>query len=391
MENFIKSICKAILLTLFFWNSSIFSYSKKPLVVDEEEIFDFKKALREQGIDFVGSFIYHLDANLVGGIKTGVLNQWLVDLGLLFHSEKIFHYPGGELFINLEAHEGKNPSFFLTGDAMIFDGISAPNYVQFSEYWAKQSLGNFSVKFGRMLGTNDLCVTNNAKFLMNNTYETPPTIQGFPAYPSAVPGAILTYDYQKILGLKLGIFNGEEAIYSLYEIYPFGLWRSFFENIFVMSEIEIHLNDTQGRFVAGLNYNRSLIAISYDTYKRVGFSGYLIGEYNFYDKYRPFVQGSIGDPSSLIIPYFFGCGMQVDQFLPIQFENHLILGLASSFFSKDEAVNLGASGVEISLEASYRINYFKLAVQPDFQYIIRPGGMGLKNALAFILNIDLDI
>ena len=61
MENFIKSICKAILLTLFFWNSSIFSYSKKPLVVDEEEIFDFKKALREQGIDFVGSFIYHLD------------------------------------------------------------------------------------------------------------------------------------------------------------------------------------------------------------------------------------------------------------------------------------------------------------------------------------------
>jgi len=360
-------------------------------VVDEEEMFNFKKALHEQGIDFVGSFMYHLDANLVGGIKTGVLNQWLVDLGLLFHSEKILHYPGGELFINLEAHEGKNPSFFLTGDAMIFDGISAPNYVQFSEYWVKQSLGNFSVKFGRMLGTNDLCVILNAKFLLNNSYETPPTIQGFTAYPSAVPGAILTYDYQKILGLKLGIFNGEEAIYSLNEIYSFGLWRNFFENVFVMSEVEIHLNANQGRLVAGLNYNRSQIAISYDTYKKVGFSGYLIGEYNFYDRYRPFVQGSIGDPSSLIIPYFFGCGMQVDQFLPIRYENHLILGLASSFFSKDEAVNLGASGVEISLEASYRINYFKLALQPDIQYIIRPGGMGLKNALAFILNIDLDI
>ncbi|NDI17574.1 MAG: hypothetical protein EBY83_06370, partial [Verrucomicrobia bacterium] len=122
-----------------------------------------------------GSFIYHFDSNLLGGIKRGVLNQWLVDMSLLFHSEKILGFNGGSLFVNFQGHEGKNPSSYLTGDALIFDGLSSPNFVQLSEYWFQQKIGKFSATFGRIDALNNFAFTKSADLILNNAEESIPT------------------------------------------------------------------------------------------------------------------------------------------------------------------------------------------------------------------------
>ncbi len=383
MENFIKSIFKTIFSIVICFPSlfGAFLGSKDPDI-------DFKRALHEQGIDFIGSVVYHLDANLLGGIKTGVVNQGLIDLGLLFHSEKILHYPGGELFVNFQAHVGKNPSFTLTGDLLIFDGMSAPDFVQPSEFWYKQKIQGFSCKIGRVSANLELGFTENAQLFINNAYEALPFLAGYPVYPSAVPGAIFRYDWGKELGLKLGLFNGQESLFAYTRIYPFGIWRDFFKNLLVMAEVDTHFNH-RGRLAAGFSYNNTEIFLATGASQKIKYTGYFIGEYNFFDKYCCFVQGGLGNTTVLLFPHYLGLGVQVKQLLPIELENQLALGLASGFFTTKAPEEFGIKGSEISLEATYVLNWGSCTIQPDFQYIIRPGGAGLPNALAFVLNIKV--
>lgn len=386
MENFIKLIFK----TIFSISLCFLSLNANETKSSEPEI-DYKRALKEQGIDFSGSVVYHLDANLKGGIKTGVINQGLIDLGLLFHSEKILHYPGGELFVNFEAHVGKNPSFDLVGDIIFFDLISAPDFVQASEFWYKQKIQGFSLKVGRVSTVLDLAITDNALIFINNAFEAIPTIAGYPTYPAPVPGAIIRYDHNESLALKLGLFNGEEALFSFEKVYPFGVWSDFFKNLLVMTEVDIHFFNKQARLAAGLTYNNTEIFLSSGEPEKIKYSGYLIGEYNLYDKYCCFLQWGIGDPKILIFPYYLGFGVDIKKFLPIEMENDLGLAFTSNFFSKKIPQETGIRGAEMVLEATYVLKWGSLSLQPDFQYIINPGGASLPNALAFVLNVEITL
>ena len=376
--------------------STIFLFAS--LINGKEQQFDegnsqlnFKESLSAQGIDFAGSFIYHLDTNLRGGIKKGVLNQWLLDMSLLFHSDKIFGFSGGSLFVNFQAHEGKNPSFFLTGDALIFDGISAPDFVQLSEYWIQQKIDKFSATFGRIDAINNFGFTRSADLIMNNSEESLPTIIGFPTYPSPAPGLILRYDWQKELQLKLGFFNGEEGVLSLVKIFSFGIWKDFFTNLFIILEAEGDILDNDARYCIGFSYNR--YDASYGPMKLgpVGWSGYFIGEYTAYEKYHGFFQAGIGNSNTILFPGYLGVGIKVEDPVPLKWKSYLSLAATTGFFSQNLPFYSSYSTAEISLEATYRLIYGHFGIQPDIQYIIRPGGLGLQNALAFILSLDVAI
>lgn len=385
MENSIKSTYRTIYSIIFCFNS-LFSDS-----LQKGADKDFRQGLKNQGIDFIGSISYHFDANLAGGIKTGVVNQGLIDLGLLFHSEKILKYPGGELFVNFEAHEGKNPSTELTGDLLIFDGMTAPNFVQLSEYWYKQKINKFSFKFGRINCSYDIALTENAQLLINNAYEADRTIKGYPTYPAPVPGIIFRYDWTENFNTKLGFFNGREGINSLVELYPFGLWSNFFQDLLIMAEIEGHFDNRQGRIAAGITHNRTLNVVRDVFEERIGYSGYLIGEYNFYEKYCCFLQWGLGNPRTVLFPYYLGAGVQINQLLPVDLTNILVLGGASGFFTPKLPAIIGITGAEISLEATYYLEYLDFVFQPDFQYIIRPGGGPYPNAFVFVLNLGINL
>jgi|LakMenEpi03Aug12_release.lakeMendotaPanAssembly.Ray.scaffolds.fasta_scaffold87017_1 hypothetical protein len=385
MENSIKSTYRTIYPIIFCFNS-LFSDS-----LQKGADKDFRQGLKNQGIDFIGSISYHLDANLAGGIKTGVINQGLIDLGFLFHSEKILKYPGGELFVNFEAHEGKNPSTELTGDLLIFDGMTAPNFVQLSEYWYKQKINKFSFIFGRINCSYNIAYTYNAQLLINNSYEAYPTILGYPTYPSPTPGLLFRYDWHENLNTKLGFFNGKEAINSFTEIYPFGLWEYFFQDLLIMAEIESHFNNKQGRIALGVTHNNTHNVAGYVFDEKIGYSGYFIGEYDFYEKYCCFVQGGVGNSRTVLFPFYLGGGVQINQLLPIDLTNILVLGGAAGFFTPKLPAIVGITGAEISLEATYYLEYLDFVFQPDFQYIIRPGGGPYPNAFVFVLNLEINL
>ncbi len=350
---------------------------------------DFQEALKKQGIDIGGSFNYNLDANFLGGIKRGVTNQWVLDLYMLFHSERIFNFPGGELFINLEAHEGKNPSFVLTGDLMIYDGLSAPNFIQLSEYWVKQSFGGFSCKVGRISASTDLGATHAAEYLMNNSFESIPTNPGFPSYPSPAPGILLKYVSTANWSLKLGVFDGYEAILSYHQIYSFGLWEQMFKNLLVQLEGDCNFLDGRGRVALGGTYNQAPNVLYQNSAIPIGFSGYLIGEYGFFDSFHSFLQLSMAETIAVLFPYYIGAGVKVD--LPIiqDVESFLCLGVASGFYSKDLPGEPIFNLAETAIELTYRVMYKKIGIQPDLQYIINPMAQGVPNALGFILSIDI--
>lgn len=384
-----KGLKRLSFSTIFMFASLI--YGKEQQFDEANSQLNFKESLSAQGIDFTGSFIYHFDANLQGGIKRGVLNQWLLDASLLFHSEKIFGFSGGSLFVNFQAHEGKNPSFFLTGDALIFDGISAPDFVQLSEYWIQQKIDKFSATFGRIDAINNFAFTRSADLIMNNSEESLPTIIGFPTYPSPAPGLILRYDWQKELQLKLGFFNGEEAVLSLVKIFSFGLWKDFFTDLFVIFEAEGDILDDKARYCIGFSYNRYDLSLGTINLGSIGWSGYFIGEYTAYEKYHGFFQAGIGNSNTILFPGYLGLGIKVEDPVPLKWKSYLSLAATTGFFSQNLPFYSSYSTAEISLEATYRLIYGHFGIQPDIQYIIRPGGLGLPNALAFILSLDVAI
>lgn len=395
METFIKfplilkkSKQLSFSVILFF---AFFLNGEERQFIGGDNRHNLKDALAFHGIDFSGSFIYHFDSNLLGGIKRGVLNQWLVDMSLLFHSEKILGFNGGSLFVNFQGHEGKNPSSYLTGDALIFDGLSSPNFVQLSEYWFQQKIGKFSATFGRIDALNHFAFTKSADLILNNAEESIPTILGFPTYPSASPGLILRYDWQKELQLKLGFFNGQEAVLSLIEIYPFGIWKDFFTNLFVIFEAEGNFLNDAARYCIGLSYNRYDILNANVAIGSVGLSGYFIGEYTAFEKYHGFIQAGIGNRSTIPFPEYLGLGVKIEDPICLQWKNYFSCAVTTGFFSHKYPLPAPSAVAEISLEATYRLIYHHIGIQPDIQYIIRPGGFGLPNALAFILSLDISI
>ncbi|MFZ4772498.1 MAG: carbohydrate porin [Chlamydiia bacterium] len=310
---------------------------------------------------------------------------------MLFHSERIFHYSGGEFFYNFQAHEGKNPSFNLTGDQLGYDGVAAPNFVQLSEYWYRQKWGNFSFKIGRIDPISDLALTHAAALLLNNSYETLPTIAGFPTYPSPAPGAVIKYSFPNDWSLKLGIFGGYEALVSLKTIYPFGYWNHLVSNLMVMVEVDGRLFQDKGRVAFGVTHNQAEYSAYGGPSKSVGFSGYLISEYAIKDHCHTFLQLAMGDPSVVNFPYYIGAGIEIGQLLPIDLENTLVLGVASGFYSQNLANQPLFKTAEASFEIAYRVVYKNIGIQPDLQYIINPNRIGVPNALGFILSIDVGI
>jgi carbohydrate-selective porin OprB len=347
--------------------------------------------LKDQGIEFTGNVIYHLDANLAGGIKTGIVNQGLLNLGFLFDLNKISGVHGLDFFVDLQVHEGRNPSFKLTGDNLIFDGISAQNYVQLYEYWLREKIYPFRFKLGRIDASADFANIVSANYLFNNCFGAIPTIGGFATYPASAFGATIIYAPKNRLHLKFGVFNGYEGLVSLYETYPFGDFNNYFENLLFLAEADHHFFNSRLRTVIGFSYNTSKFSYYHGPKEIIGPSGYAILEFKPDEKFHYFFQAGLGKPQSIIFPYFVSVGCQINHPFYEKIQDYLVVGFGTGFYSKSLANNPFTKIFESTIELTYRLEYKNIGIQPDVQYLINPGGESNPNAFAFILNLDFQI
>ncbi len=145
-----------------------------------------RQRLEDAGVSFNGNIVLEGFGNFRGGIDTAhQIGAATVDLNLTLDTDKLVHLPGGECYIDLEDHAGRNPSRDLTGDLQIFDKQNTSPYLQIFELWYQQKLfgGKFRLKIGKVDANTEFGVVDNGLMFLSSSAQVSPTNFVLPTTP----------------------------------------------------------------------------------------------------------------------------------------------------------------------------------------------------------------
>lgn len=359
-----------------------------------------RKELHEKGIDL--KCILDLDTtwNLDGGRKhtRGGDVEYLLQLSLQVKSEPLFHYCGGTFYVEFDSHHGLSP----TNDVGSFnqvDYIEAPPFDELYAIWYKQAFGQKAwVLVGKSDAYENFTKTAHSDPFLNAGYSEIPTILFFPTYPDPAMSLIGFYAFTKIMSLKVGLFDGSLA--NGVDTGKRGVFGKFFDNLpshaFLIGELDFEWSwktAYKGRLGIGF-WVHTAEFITFGGGRKRGASGpYLTFDQVIYKSAKEeiglfFLYGSANPSVSTIQQYVAG-GFTWQGMLKCRPQD--ILGVAASyaFFSQD-----GGAGFTDPYEAFYEFFYqwyFRPwgYLEPDYQYVLNPGGRGLPNASVLTLRLQV--
>ena len=386
------------------------------LVLPSEHLFGdwggLRPKLEESGIVPRLILVTDLAGNPTGGRSQGVTAPTSVELSLLFDLDKIFGLKGASIFASFSERWGHSLSAKDIGNTFstqeIF-GFQTWRVIDVS-YQQKLFEDRVELRVGRFPAMDDFLVSPYNFGLMQNAFCGNP----FGIILDA-PGMSAYYGTWAALGkvkptrrsyVMAGIYNGDPAIRdNKYH----GVNLSLKGPLFAISEAGYQINglpgDSQrlGNYKVGAWYDHSKLTDFESGASKRGSWGF----YGLFDQVLfPFgppgsnrgfgVFGSVTiAPDSHIqqLPLFFTAGVSARGLFDARPRDTVSLGVASGYFSEDlqraqrNGLLIGpAAGVpdhETVIELTYRVDLHKgaLFIQPDFQFINRPGGTGhFKNA-----------
>jgi porin len=154
-----------------------------------------RQRLEEAGISLNAQLVLEGFNNFQGGVDTGAVGASTFDLNLTLDTEKAFNWKGGEFYVDLEDHAGRNPAAVLTGDIQNFDKLNFTSYLQIFELWYQQELfdGRLRLKLGKIDANTEFSVIDNGLPFLNASTQVTPTITPFPTTPDPMPSADLFF------------------------------------------------------------------------------------------------------------------------------------------------------------------------------------------------------
>lgn len=152
-----------------------------------------RQHLADKGISLNAQWVLEGFYNFQGGMNTGDVGASTFDLNVALDTEKAFNWKGGQLYVDLEDHAGRDPSTDLTGDLQVFDKLNSRPYLQVYELWYQQTLFNqwIHLKVGKWDANDDFSVIDNGLVFINSSDHVTPTLLAFPTTPDPMPGAAL--------------------------------------------------------------------------------------------------------------------------------------------------------------------------------------------------------
>ena len=373
-----------------------------------------RSKLEESGITPRWFVITDVAGNPLGGRSQGATQASSTELSLFFDLDRIFGLEGGSVFTSFSQRWGSRLSSEYVGNVFPEQQIYGFETFRVIDVSYQQKLFNdrLELRLGRFAATDDfLDSPYNYGFISNAFCGNPFGIlldaPGMMAYTGtwAALGKVKPTRRTHVIA---AIYNGDPA---MRENKNHGVDLSFNGPLFAMGEVGYQLNglpgDSQrlGNYKLGGWYDHATLTDFETGEKKRGSWGY----YGLFDQVLvPF--GSAGSnrgfgvfgsvtvaPDSHVqqLPLYFTVGVSA-RGLFARPRDAVSFGVASGYFSKElqkaqrERLLPGPDGGvqdhERVIELSYRFDLRKGAyfIQPDFQYIIRPGGTGrLKNASVF--------
>lgn len=349
------------------------------------------------GFRYTGDLV----SNLSGGIRKGATYLGLANVSLEFNPEKAGLWRNGHLFLNLAWSHGGEPSSSMTGDFHGISNIEAGNHLFVQEIGLLQKTGNMEWRAGLLdLNASFACNETGGGFL-NSSFGIPSLITNnvpAPVYPLTSLGLHAHYEFSERISAGLAIHDGLPLDF---ENNPYNLrWQPGAKHgLFLLAEGRLSLQKEQSDFIA-----------------KTGF-------YYHSGSFHPLKEGE----EDFIHASNRGCYLivestlktwdhagKLDGFIQIasspwhKNHHHGYLGVGITF-TADPAIRIpGQAGFAFACATFDRFHgkcettfefYLKheispgFYIQPDFQYILHPGGATpvADHAFAFLLRTGFQL
>lgn len=379
--------------------------------------------LDDHGVTPVLNLVIDALGNTKGGEKQGFTAPGNLGLDLLFDLEKMHGLKGGSFELSMSQRWDKSLTEHYIGNTFTVQQVYGGQTFHLIDVAYRQKLLDDHLEFrlGRIATGDDFLVSPyNYLFVQNGFCGNPVGIffnsPGMTAYPNATWGALFKVKPNKRTYIMGGVYNGDEDIRHNNK---HGTDFSMNGPLFAIMETGFQINGLPGdRGLLG-NYKAG---IWYDNHQYTEFNSQnqQRGNYGFYGLFDQLLvrfgeQGSnrgFGITGSVLIspdqsvsqmPYFFTVGLIARGIFPSRPTDAAGIGVVYGHFSDDlkefqqreQLLNptVGVQQSETALELTYRFRFFddSLFLQPDLQYIIRPGGTGqIPDALVIGAQIGIN-
>jgi len=358
--------------------------------------------MRDNGFEISSYLVMDDIWDLHGGESPGPSSggfEYLFDLNLKVTSEPLFHYPGGTFLVDFESHRGHNSSAENVGSLIAVDAMEAPPYNALFAFWYKQVFGED--RFWFLVGKSDAYDNFSSKthcaFFLNSGFTFLPTILFFPTSPEPAMSAIASLRFIKGISATFGVFDGSLA--NGFRTGQAGIFGHFFNHLtshaFLIGEADFQW--AWGNYVGRLGIGAWGNTANFKRFNGTTKSG-TGGPYLTFDQiiYKPadegeeasvfFIYGS-ANPSLSLVHRYFGAGFVWQGIMGWRMDDLAGFAMGYSALTSDADVGFKQSH-ETVFEFLYQWHitpwvYF----QPDFQYVVHPGGEDLPNASVLLLRL----
>jgi porin len=381
--------------------------------------------LEDNGVTITLSYVNDFLANVGGGIRPGQIDLGAFQPQIDIDTEKLAGWQGGHVHVHWLVTHGPFFSQTYLGNILAVSNLEAGPVARLYAFWYEQNApeDKWSVRTGLMLADSQFAQSKTAANFINNGISWPTFLAGNlpasgPAYPLPAPGARVRVKPRDDLAFQVGVFSGDPtggAGSNMPEPIPTGTMFSFRGGTFVIGEASYLPNQESnawglpGAYRIGAWYHTSS-AFADQRYDTIGLSlanpastGIPLnhtgdqGIYGVVDQmlYRlpgtedqgasAFVRVG-GAPNDRNLINFYGDAGLVYKGIPGRPDDKV--GIATAYarlgenaraLDADTATYTNAyfpvRGGETMIELMYQAQLAKWwTLQPDLQYIIRPGG-----------------
>jgi porin len=181
---------------------------------------DFKKGLLDLGINFQLSYIQDTFGNPTGGVKQGATYGSVLYMAVDGDLAKLAGLPGATFRVNAYQIQGSNLSANNIFNFSTVSGLAARPTTRLFELWGEQKLfaDMVSIRFGQLTADNQFFISEfgnslfvNVTFGWSNLFIQDLPGGGGPNYPLATPGVRVKVAPTDQIALLAAIFNGDPA------------------------------------------------------------------------------------------------------------------------------------------------------------------------------------
>jgi len=212
-----------------------------------------RAALWEKGVKYQLNYLGDLLGAQSGGLRRGIAYSSRLELVVDADLEKAAGWSGATVHANAYLINGSGLSRSYVGNLMAVSNIEALPATRLYEAWMEQKLadGKMALRAGQLGADTEFVTSSYASLFINGTFGWPTILAsdlptGGPSYPLATPGVRLGFYPTDQLSVLVGVFNGDPAGASVVEAQVanrHGLNFRMHDPAFMISEVQFKYGD----------------------------------------------------------------------------------------------------------------------------------------------------